>query len=90
MGSKRFARIDCLTQEINVLENGHSHNILVERNNTIRTELEHFVKCIRNNHVANNKYPNHNSGLLGANVVRLIEVARMSLKNERTESVEFW
>jgi len=88
MGSKRFAKIDCLTQEIEVFENGHFYNIPVTRNNTIEAELEHFIKCIRNNHTLNNGYLNQNSGLLGANVVRLLEVARRSVEEERTERVE--
>jgi len=88
VGSKRFAKIDCLKQEIKAFENGHFNNIPVERNNTIETELEHFIECIRNNHVLNNGYVNQNSGFLGANVVRLLEVARRSVEDERTERVE--
>jgi len=90
MGSKRFANIDCLTQEIKAFENDHFYNIPVERNNTIGAELEHFIECIRNNHASNDEYSNQNSGLLGANVVRLLEVARRSVEEERTERVELW
>ena len=90
MGSKRFAKIDCLTQEVKAFENGHFYNILVERNNTIEEELEHFIGCIQNNNALNNEYSNQNSGLLGANVVRLLEVARRSVEEERTERVELW
>ncbi len=88
MGSKNFAKIDCLTQEIRAFENGQFYNIPVERNNTIATELEHFIKCIQNNHALNNKFHNQNSGWVGANVVRLLEVARRSVEEERTESFE--
>lgn len=90
MGSKRFAKIDCLTQEIKAFENGHFYDIPVERNNTIEAELEHFIGCIRNNHASNSGYLNQNSGLLGANVVRLLELARRSVEEERTERVELW
>jgi len=90
IGSKRFAKIDCLTQEVKAFENGHFYNIPVKRNNTIEAELEHFIECIRNNHTLNNGYLNQNSGLLGANVVRLLEIARKSLEEERTERVELW
>jgi len=90
MGSKKFAEIDCLTQEIKVFENGHFHNIPAKRNNTIKVELEHFIECIQNNHALNNEYSNQNDGLLGANVVRLLEVARRSVEEERTERVELW
>ena len=89
MGSKRFVKIDCLTQEVKAFENGHFYNIPVERNNTIRAELEHFIECIQNNHASKNEYSNQNNGLLGANVVRLLEVARRSVEEERTERVEW-
>lgn len=87
MGSKRFAKIDCLTQEIKAFENGHFYNIPVERNNTIEAELEHFIGCIRNTHASNSIYLNQNNGLLGAKVVRLLELARRSVEEERTERV---
>ena len=90
MGSKRFAKIDCLTQEVKAFENGHFYDIPVERNNTIEAELEHFIECIRNNHAMNNEYLNQNNGLLGANVVRLLEIARRSVEEEKTECVELW
>ena len=90
MGSKRFAKIDCLTQEVKAFENGHFYNISVEGNNTIEAELEHFIGCIQNNDALKNEYLNQNSGLLGANVVRLLEVARRSVEEERTERVELW
>jgi len=88
MGSKRFAKIDCLTQEITAFENGHIYNIPTKRNNTIEAELNHFIECIHNNRALNSEYLNHNNGLLGANVVRLLEVARRSMEEERTERVE--
>lgn len=87
MGSKRFAKIDCLTQEIKAFENGQFYNIPVERNNTIEAELEHFIGCIRNTHASNSIYLNQNNGLLGAKVVRLLELARRSVEEERTERV---
>jgi len=89
MGSKRFAKIDCLKQEVKAFEDDRFYSIPVERNNTIEAELKHFIKCIQNNHVLNNGYLNRNNGLLGANVVRLLEVARRSVEEERTESVEY-
>lgn len=88
MGSERFAKIDCLTQEINAFENGHFYKIPVEKTNTIHAELTHFVECIRNGHALNNGYLNKNNGFVGANVVRLLEITRSSMKKERTECVE--
>jgi predicted dehydrogenase len=86
MGSKRFAKIDCLMQEVKIFENDRLYDVPISRNNTIEAELEHFIHCIQNNHAAN-EYNNQNGGLVGANVVKLLEVARKSVQTERTESV---
>jgi len=88
MGSKRFASIDCLSQGVKVFENNGFRDVYVKRNNTIEEELEHFVYCVQNNSVVNNSYLNENSGLLGAHVVRLLEIARKSVEEEKTESVD--
>lgn len=89
MGSKRFAKIDCLTQEIKVFENDHFYDLPVQSNNTIETELEYFIQCIQRNNVPKNKHSHQNNGLLGANVVRLLEVARESMKEARTKRVDW-
>ena len=89
MGSKRFVKVDCLTQEVTAFENGDSYTIPVERNNTIEAELKHFLMCIQNNYASKNEYSNQNGGLLGANIVRLLEVSRRSIELERTELVEW-
>jgi UDP-N-acetylglucosamine 3-dehydrogenase len=89
MGSKRFVKVDCLTQEVTAFENGNSYNIPVERNNTIEAELKHFLMCIQNNRASKNEYSNQNGGLLGARIVKLLEVTRRSVEEERTELVEW-
>ena len=88
MGSKNFAKIDCLSQDVKVFDNNGFHNVYVKRNNTIEEELEHFISCVQNNNIVNNCYLNESSGLLGAHVVRLLEIARKSVEEERTESVD--
>lgn len=88
MGSKRFASVNCLAQGVKVFENNGFRDVYVKRNNTIEEELEHFVYCVQNNSVVNNSYLNENSGLLGAHVVRLLEIARKSVEEEKTESVD--
>jgi len=88
MGSDRFAKIDCLSQDVKVFENDGFQNLYVKRNNTIEEELEHFVYCVQNNSVVNNCYLNESNGLLGAHVVRLLEIARESVEEERTVSVD--
>jgi len=88
MGSNRFMKIDCLSQDVKVFENNGFHDLYVKRNNTIEEELEHFIYCIQNNSVVNHAYLNESNGLLGAHVVRLLEIARKSIEEERTESVD--
>jgi UDP-N-acetylglucosamine 3-dehydrogenase len=88
MGSKRFASVNCLSQGVKVFENNGFRDVYVKRNNTIEEELEHFIYCVKNNGVVNNSYLNENSGLLGAHVVRLLEIARKSVEEEKTKSVD--
>ena len=89
VGSKRSAKIDCLVQDIKAFENGHFFDIPVKRNNTIQAELEHFIDCIKNNNDGNHNYLIQNGGLVGANVVKLLEVAKRSVESGRTERVKF-
>ncbi len=87
MGSKRFAKIDCINQKITTYENENFHEFPVEKSNTINSELAYFVHCIRErNHLHNNL--NKNNGLVGANVVRLLELTRESMEKERTVRVQ--
>jgi len=88
VGSNGFAKIDCLSQKMEVFEKNDFRDVYVKRNNTIEEELEHFVYCIQNNNVVNNSYINESSGLLGAHVVKLLEIARKSAEEERTEGVD--
>jgi predicted dehydrogenase len=88
MGSNRYAHVDCMSQDIRVFENNEFNDVYVKRNNTIEEELEHFINCVQNNSIVNNSYVNQSSGLLGAHVVKLLEIARKSVEEERTESVD--
>jgi UDP-N-acetylglucosamine 3-dehydrogenase len=88
MGSKRCGKIDCLRQAIEAFESGDFYDVPVKRNNTIKDELEHFIDCIHNGKSGNLVCNNRNGGLLGANVVRLLETARQAIGTEKTEHVE--
>ena len=88
MGSERFAKIDCGTQKITAYENNQFYDMPVERSNTINSELSHFIKCIREGRASNNTFLNKNNGLVGANVVRLLEITRSAMEKQRTELVE--
>jgi UDP-N-acetylglucosamine 3-dehydrogenase len=87
MGSDGFAKIDCGTQKISAYEKGRFFDIPVERSNTINLELSNFVQCIRKGCTSNETFLNKNNGLVGANVVRLLELSRKSAENGRTEIV---
>jgi len=88
IGSDRFAKIDCSSQDVKVFENDGFRDVYIKRNNTIEEELEHFIYCVQNNSVVNNCYLNESGGLLGAHVVRLLEIARKSVEEEKTECVD--
>jgi acetyltransferase-like isoleucine patch superfamily enzyme len=55
------------------------YNIENEANNTIETEIRHFINSIYNNGLKNG-FKVENSGLLGAETVRLLELAQESIK----------
>ncbi|MCW4010415.1 MAG: Gfo/Idh/MocA family oxidoreductase [Candidatus Bathyarchaeota archaeon] len=88
MGSDRFAKIDCVTQKFVGFEDGHFFDLPVERSNTINSELSHFVHCVRDGCASNDAFLNKNNGLVGANVVKLLELSRAAMENGRTELVE--
>jgi UDP-N-acetylglucosamine 3-dehydrogenase len=87
MGSNRYAKIDCGTQKITAYEDGHFFDLPVQRSNTINSELSHFVRCIREGRASNESFLNKNNGLVGANVVKLLEITRTAMENQRTEPV---
>jgi len=86
IGSERAVRVDCSTQNVDVFEEDRSYRLNVQRNNTIEAELRHFIECIQNCGL-NNDFTVENSGVKGAQVVKLLEAARSSLEEDRTVSV---
>jgi predicted dehydrogenase len=88
MGSDRFAKIDCMNQTLTVFENDHYFDVPVERSNTMNSELSHFVRCIREGRASCDTFLNKNNGLVGANVVKLLELTRKAMENGRTEQVD--
>jgi hypothetical protein len=59
---------------------------MVVPNNTLREEILHFTRCIEHNS-STERYPNRADGILGANVVRVLETTKKSLEEERTIQV---
>jgi UDP-N-acetylglucosamine 3-dehydrogenase len=88
MGSDRFAKIDCITQKVYAYERDRFYEVPVKRSNTINEELSHFISCIRQCRACNYAFLNKNNGLVGANVVRLLEITQKAMRNGRTEIVE--
>jgi predicted dehydrogenase len=74
IGESRSAYIDAVGQEITIYESGYTYKLGVERNNTIRTELLHFVQSI-----SDPQNETRNSGIIGVKTVELIEKAKESL-----------
>ncbi|HET7405465.1 MAG TPA: Gfo/Idh/MocA family oxidoreductase, partial [Candidatus Bathyarchaeia archaeon] len=87
VGSDGSAVLDCLDQRLFLQRTGGQERVLVVPNNTLREEIVHFTRCIEWNNYAE-RYPNLSSGLLGANVVKLLEAAKKSLREECTVPVE--
>lgn len=79
IGESRSAYIDAVGQEITIYESGYTYKLGVERNNTIRTELLHFVQSI-----SDPQNETRNSGIIGVKTVELIEKAKESLAKGRS------
>ena len=82
IGENRSAMIDAVGQEVMVYESGYTYKLGIERNNTIRTELLHFLQTI-----GDPVTETRNSGTIGVRTVQMIETAKASLANGRTEIV---
>ena len=74
IGENRSAYIDAVAQEITIYESGYTYKLGVERNNTIRTELIHFLQSI-----GDPMTETRNSGTIGLRTVELIERTKESL-----------
>jgi UDP-N-acetylglucosamine 3-dehydrogenase len=79
VGENRSAVIDAVGQEVTIYESGYTYRLGVERNNTIRTELLHFIKSI-----SDPMTETRNSGAIGVRTVEMIERAKESLAESRT------
>ena len=79
IGSKdRCAKIQCLTQNVQLFENDTEKELTIKPNNTLKSELEQFIDAIQHNS------PLSNDGEIGAKVVELIEHTRKSLMQGET------
>jgi predicted dehydrogenase len=87
VGSEGTAELDCIEQRLVLHRKGAVERVLVVPNNTLREEILHFARCIEHNS-STERYPNRADGILGANVVRVLETTKKSLVEERTIQVE--
>jgi len=82
VGESRSALIDAVAQEVTVYESGYTYKLGIERNNTIKDELMHFIKSI-----GDPLTETKNSGTIGVRTVELIEAAKKSMAEGRAVKV---
>lgn len=80
IGSKRCAKIDSLNQRIFIYNKGMKE-LKIKKNNTIKTELSHFLDCINNG-----KNP-ETDGKSGSEIIKILEFIKESLYENRTLKV---
>ena len=86
VGGNGMAHLDCSEQRLVLHGVNGPEQIQVTPSNTLRSEILHFIDCINHNPHA---LPSLSDGLVGANVVSVLEAARQSLAEERTVQVHF-
>lgn len=77
VSEKTAIEVKAVEQTIKMCEGGQMNELSIERNNTIESEIDHFVECIRNND------PPINSALTGAMNVTVLEAMRKSLERDQ-------
>ncbi len=82
VGETRSALIDAVAQEVTVYESGYTYKLGIERNNTIKDELVHFIRSI-----GDPQTETRNSGTIGVKTIELIEAARKSIADGRAVRV---
>jgi UDP-N-acetylglucosamine 3-dehydrogenase len=82
VGESRSALVDAVAQEVTVYESGYTYKLGIERNNTIKDELVHFIKSI-----SDPQTETKNSGTIGVKTVELIEAAKRSMADGRVIKV---
>ena len=82
VGETRSAMIDAVAQEVTVYESGYTYKLGIDRNNTIRDELVHFLRSIQDPETETT-----NSGTVGVRTVELIEAAKRSIAEKKSIAV---
>jgi len=81
ISEKSMIRIEAVDQKIRLFENGNTKEIPIQRNNTIESEIGHFINCIKNND------PPINSALTGMMNVPVLEALKKSIQNAAVAKV---
>lgn len=84
IGSERCATIDCLNQSVLIFQNHgrKDYRIDIQRNNTILTEVKHFIDRITED------VKSVNSGLVGPMNVLVLENFRKSIAENKTIKID--
>jgi predicted dehydrogenase len=82
VGENRSCIIDAVGQVVTVHESGYTYQLGIQRNNTIRDELLHFIKSI-----GDPSTETRNSGHIGVKTVEMIEKSKESLRSGATVQV---
>ncbi len=82
VGSEKSALIDCMTQQITLINNSDmtEKNVFVQASNPLIEEINSFVKAVENNHKT------VSDGKIGAEIVHLIDLCHKSVKEQKTIS----
>ena len=75
IGENNAVRIEAVEQTIQVFEENNVQEIPINRNNTIESEITHFINCIKTND------PPINSALTGIMNVTVLEAMRRSINS---------
>lgn len=81
VSEKNTIKVEAVEQRITLYENGQTREIPIERNNTIESEINHFIERIKNNG------PPINSALTGVMNVTVLEAMRKSLQEHRVTPI---
>jgi len=87
VGSDKTAFVDCLSQEIKIHDYNTKENIIISQgqpNNTLQDELRHFIDRIGNGNASRSIA----DGIVGAEIVKILEVAKRSLDEKKVIKVE--
>jgi UDP-N-acetylglucosamine 3-dehydrogenase len=78
IGRDKYAKIKCISQEVKLFEGKTEKKLDIVPNNTIETELKHFIETIEKESFLSN------DGEIGARTVDLIECTKKSNKLKKT------